>query len=123
MLIKQTFLNVFTERDKYEHLKNKSQEKQQYATIELHDALKGRFNLKSMILGKSKQETKGELEKEIRDVIHTIFYSLNLHGKAITEIENFRVIHEMITRILAYKEVDKFKVYSSLESGINLVGK
>jgi len=91
----EAFIEAINQRDKYESLKSKNQDKQKSDTLELQKVLAGKTTLKGIFSRKSKEEEVSSLEKHIAQA-----------GK---EMENLTMIHDMTTLIIAYSEIEKFK--------------
>lgn len=91
----EAFIEAINQRDKYENLKNKTHDKQKSDTLELQKVLQGKTTMKTLFSRKPKEEEVSALEK-----------SIDAAGK---EMEQLTMIHDMITLILAYNEIEKFK--------------
>jgi len=91
----EALLEAMAQRDKYENLKHKLQEKQREETNYLQQILAGNFSLASRLLGKPKEEEMATLEKQIVNTTQ--------------EIETLDQVHSIITLLLAEKEIEKFK--------------
>jgi len=89
------FLEAIAQRDKYDALKNKVQEKQSLLNVEIQNIIGGKSSIKSMILGKSKEDEVAALDKQL--------------AECSVEAERLTILHDMITLILAYNEIEKFK--------------
>jgi len=89
------FLEAIVQRDKYDALKNKVQEKQSLLNVEIQNIIGGKSSIKSMILGKSKEDEVAALDKQL--------------AECSVEAERLTILHDMITLILAYNEIEKFK--------------
>ena len=61
----EALLEAMAQRDKYENMKNKLQEKQREETNNLQKILEGNYSITSRLLGKSKEEEMASLEKQI----------------------------------------------------------
>lgn len=64
----QAFLEAISQRDKYEALKNKMQEKQTNLVMKLQSVSSGKNDLQLILLLKSKKEEIASLEKQISEV-------------------------------------------------------
>ena len=73
ILIKQAFIEAITQRDRYDALKVKTQDKQKSDTLELQKVLAGKTTFKGLFSRKSKEEEVSSLEKQIADVIINFF--------------------------------------------------
>ena len=89
-------MEAIAQRDKYDALKNKVQEKQSLLNVEIQNIIGGKSSIKSMILGKSKEDEVAALDKQL--------------AECSVEAERLTILHDMITLILAYNEIEKFKV-------------
>jgi len=61
----EALLEAMAQRDKYENMKNKLQEKQREETNNLQQILAGNYSIASRLLGKSKEDEMASLEKQI----------------------------------------------------------
>jgi len=62
-------LEAINQRDKYDSLKSKNQDKQKSDTLELQKVLAGKTTLKGIFSRKSKEEEVSTLEKQIAQVL------------------------------------------------------
>lgn len=92
----EAFLEAIAQRDKYDALKNKVQEKQSLLSVEIQNIIGGKSSIKSFLLGKSKEDEVAVLDKQL--------------AECCAEVETLTILHDMITLILAYNEIEKFKV-------------
>ena len=65
-------MEAINQRDKYEGLKNKAQDKQKSDTLDLQKVLAGKTTIKTFFSRKPKEEEVGNLEKHIAQV--RVFY-------------------------------------------------
>jgi len=91
----EAFIEAIDQRDKYESYKAKTHDKQKADTSELQKVLAGKTTLKGIFSRKSKAEEVESLERHIAQA-----------GK---DIESLTMIHDMVTLIIAYSEIEKFK--------------
>jgi len=91
----EAFLEAITQLETYEKAKAKAHDRQKSDTLELQKVLAGKTTFKGLFSRKSKEEEVQTLEKSIADA-----------GK---EIENYTMVHDMMTLILSYSEIIKFK--------------
>ena len=89
-------MEAIAQRDKYDALKNKVQEKQSLLSVEIQNIIGGKSSIKSFLLGKSKEDEVAVLDKQL--------------AECCVEVERLTILHDMITLILAYNEIEKFKV-------------
>lgn len=89
------FAEAISMRDKYEGYRAKTQERQKSETADLQKIIGGKSTFKTIFSTKSKEEDISSLEKQI--------------VKTTKEVENLTMIHDMITLIIAYTEIDKYK--------------
>jgi len=90
-----SFLEAISMREKYDTYRTKTQEKQKSETSDLQKIIGGKTTFKTIFSTKSKEEEISSLEKQI--------------VKTTKEVENLTMIHDMITLVIAYTEIDKFK--------------
>lgn len=64
----QAFLEAIAQRDKYDALKNKVQEKQSLLSVEIQNIIGGKSSIKSFLLGKSKEDEVAVLDKQLAEV-------------------------------------------------------
>lgn len=88
-------IEAIDQRDRYETIKLKAQDRQKTETADLQNILAGKTSIKNFFSKKPKEEAASDLEKQI--------------ALTTKEIENLSLIHDMITLILAYDEIDQFK--------------
>ena len=62
-------MEAINQRDKYDSLKSKNQDKQKSDTLELQKVLAGKTTLKGIFSRKSKEEEVSTLEKQIAQVL------------------------------------------------------
>jgi len=91
----EAFLDALEQKEHFNALKNKLQGKQKSETEDLQKVLSGKSTIKGLFLRKSKDEEVSDLEKQIAK-----------HGK---EQEDLTKLDDMITLVIAYEEIDKFK--------------
>jgi DNA-directed RNA polymerase subunit H (RpoH/RPB5) len=89
------FIESISMRDKYDQYRIKMQDRQKSETSELQKLIGGKTTFKTLFSGKSKEEDISNLEKQI--------------VKTTKEVENLTMLHDMITLVIAYSEVDKFR--------------
>jgi len=89
------FVEAISMRDKYDQYRLKMQERQKSETSELQKLIGGKTTFKTLFSGKSKEEDISNLEKQI--------------VRTTKEVENLVMLHDMITLVIAYSEVDKFR--------------
>lgn len=91
----EAFLDAMEQKDHFNSLKGKSQGKQKSESEDLQKVLSGKSTIKGLFLRKTKDEEVTELESKIAR-----------HGK---EFEDLSKLDDMITLVMAYEEIDKFK--------------
>jgi hypothetical protein len=91
----ESFLEAIEQREKFEALKIKAQEKQKSETEDLHKVLAGKTTMKTFFSKKPKEEEVQELEKNIATTAQ--------------EVQNLNTAFDMITMLLAYDQIPKFK--------------
>lgn len=92
----EAFLEAISQRDKYEAQRNKIQEKLTEASKYLQEVNAGKHDIMLVFKAKSKKFEVSMLETKIQN------YS--------DEVVKLGTIHTMITLILAYNEIEKFKL-------------
>jgi len=63
----EAFLEAIAQRDKYDALKNKVQEKQSLLSVEIQTIIGGKSSIKSFLLGKSKEDEVAVLDKQLAE--------------------------------------------------------
>lgn len=91
----QAFIEAINMRDMYENLKNKASQRQKDLQIELQKVMAGKTTIKSLFTGKTKEEQIATLQQQI--------------DSANKDIENLSLICDIVTVILGYIEIDRFK--------------
>jgi len=91
----KAFVQAVQQKEKYEQIKFKLQDKQKSDTAELQKLLAGKTTFKSILSRKSKDEDVTKLELQI--------------SQTTKDIESVGMLIDMIAIILGYLEVDKFK--------------
>jgi len=102
------FIEAIQQKEKYEQIKVKLQEKQKSDTAELQKILAGKTTFKSLLSRKSKDEELAAIEKQI--------------AQTTKEIDSVSLLLDLITLILSYVEIDKFKA-EKVDNYYNMIAK
>ncbi|CAD8144880.1 unnamed protein product [Paramecium pentaurelia] len=92
----KAFLETFSEREKYELQKSNAEQRQKELELELQEVLAGKTTIRTLFNKGKKEENIIKLQQQIVDV-----------GK---EIESYQFICDILTVLVGYVEIDKFKV-------------
>jgi len=99
----------FIQREKYEKLKSRTEQRQKADTNSFKKYAAGKSSFESLFTRSSPEKSMATLETKISQVIIIIWPESEVF-KANQDIENLMVVQDMITIILAYHEIEKFKV-------------
>jgi len=91
----EAFLDAIEQKEHFNNLRAKAQSKQKSESSDLQKVLGGKTTMKALFLRKNKEEEIGDLEKSIAK-----------HSK---DFDDLTRLDDMITLVIAYEEIDKFK--------------
>jgi uncharacterized protein YeeX (DUF496 family) len=91
----EAFLDAIAQKEHFNALRAKAQTKQKGESNDLQKVLGGGTTMKGLFLRKNKEEEIGDLEKSIAK-----------HSK---DFDDLTRLDDMITLVIAYEEIDKFK--------------
>jgi len=91
----EAFLDAIAQKEHFNNLRSKTQSKQKGESEDLQKVLGGKTTMKALFLRKNKEEEIGDLEKSIAK-----------HSK---DFDDLTRLDDMITLVIAYEEIDKFK--------------
>jgi len=89
------FKEAFTQREKYEGLRSKTEKKQRADTNSMHNAAAGKKSIGSLFSNESRDSAIARLEDKI--------------SHSTKDIEYLGTVQDMITMVLVHEEIDKFK--------------
>ncbi|CAD8056925.1 unnamed protein product [Paramecium sonneborni] len=92
----KAFLETFAEREKYESQKANAESRQKELQLELQEVLAGKTTIRTLFSKGKKEDHITKLQQQIADV-----------GK---EIESYQFICDILTVLVGYVEIDKFKM-------------
>ncbi|CAD8137699.1 unnamed protein product [Paramecium octaurelia] len=91
----KAFLETFEEREKYEQQKSNAEQRQKELQLQLQEVLAGKTTIRTLFTTGKKEDNVAKLQQQIVDV-----------GK---EIESYQFICDILTVLVGYVEIDKFK--------------
>ncbi|CAD8144958.1 unnamed protein product [Paramecium octaurelia] len=92
----KAFLETFSEREKYEYQKANAESRQKELELALQEVLAGKTTIRTLFSKGKKDDNIAKLQYQITEV-----------GK---EIESYQFICDILTVLVGYVEIDKFKV-------------